>query len=217
VDSRADLAAATNHVLRSLGRPAIDPATVFSFVGDGARALVARALGPVDPALIDEGVARFLDYYGGHLLDATRPYPGIDAVVAALATRGVALSVLTNKPAALTLRILDGLGLRQWFRGVVGGDSLPTRKPDPTGLLWLLAESGTRPEAALLVGDSPVDLETARAAGTAFCGVAWGLCPERLRAARPAIVIDRAEALLPLVEGRRGSTPRGGVGSIRGS
>jgi phosphoglycolate phosphatase len=194
------LAAATNYVLRSFAMPEIEPTTVYSYVGDGARALVERALGPTCAAWVDEGVERFLTYYRAHLLDATRPYPGIDAMLAALAARSVALSVLTNKPEDLSRRILDGLGFSRWFGAVLGGDSLPTRKPDPAGLESLLARTGTPRDAGLLVGDSPVDLETARAARTAFCGVTWGLAPERLRACTPAISVDDAAALVPLVE-----------------
>ena len=200
VDSRADLVSATNVVLRSFDLPEIDPTTVYSYVGDGARALVERALGTARAPRAEEGVRRFLAYYRVHLLDETRPYPGIEPMLEALAARSVTLSVLTNKPADLSRRILDGLGLAHWFHAVVGGDSLPTRKPDPAGLLGLLAASGTPCAAGLLVGDSPVDLETAQAAGTAFCGVTWGLAPERLRACAPPITIDEAAAVVPLVE-----------------
>jgi phosphoglycolate phosphatase len=209
VDSRADLAAATNHVRRSFDLPPLEPTTVYGLVGDGARALVERALGPVAPAQLEEGVRRFLAFYGEHLLDATRPYPGIEGVLRALHARGVFLSVLTNKPEGLSRAILEGLGLTRWLEAVVGGDSLPTRKPDPAGVGALRARSGTSAEAFLLVGDSPVDFETAVRAGVGFCGVTWGLVPPRLRACGPRVLIDDAAALLPLVE--RG-IPRGGMG-----
>ena len=89
VDSREDLAAATNHVLGELGRPALPPETVQSFVGEGARRLVERALGDAPPVLVEEGLARFMIRYGAHLLDATRPYPGMVDVLDALTTRGI--------------------------------------------------------------------------------------------------------------------------------
>jgi phosphoglycolate phosphatase len=199
IDSRADLAAATNHVLRSFALPEIPPESVFALVGEGARRLVERALGPGRAALVDEGVVRFLDYYREHLLDATHLYPGVRAALVALAAGGVALSALSNKPADLSERVLAGLQIRDLFGDVIGGDSLPTRKPDPAGLERLRRRTGTATARMLLVGDSPVDLATATAAGTAFCGVTWGLLPEVLRAARPAMLIDDPAQLVAIV------------------
>src|SRR5206468_769142 len=120
---------------------------------------------------------------------------------AALATRGVACSVLTNKPEAMSRAILSGLGLAARFVAIVGGDSLPVRKPDPAGLDRLRALTATARERMLLVGDSGIDLRTARAGGVAFCGVAWGLAPEALEAARPERIIAHPRELVALVEG----------------
>src|SRR5213593_3854621 len=103
--------------------------------------------------------------------------------LAALAARGVPCSVLTNKPEAMSRAILTGLGLAARFVAILGGDSLPVRKPDPAGLAQLRALTATARERMLLVGDSGVDVRTARAGGVAFCGVAWGLTPEALAAA----------------------------------
>jgi phosphoglycolate phosphatase len=200
VDSRADLAGAVNHVMRELALPEVDPRTLYGYVGHGARVLVERALGPAHQRHLAAGVAYFMAYYAEHLLDATRPYPGMVEALDALAARGVALSVLTNKPAALSLAILDGLGLRSRFVDVVGGDSLPVRKPDPRGLDHLRTRTGTARERTLLVGDSPIDLETARAAGTGFCGVAWGIAPEALRAAGPERLVGSPAELVSVVE-----------------
>ena len=209
VDSRADLAAATNHVRRSFDLAPLDPSTVYGLVGDGARVLVERALGSERAAHVDEGVRRFLAFYREHLLDETRPYPGIESALRTLHARRVFLSVLTNKPEDLSRAILDGLGLTRWLASLIGGDSLPTRKPDPAGVRVLLERSGTRAADFLLVGDSPVDFETAAQAGVAFCGVTWGLVPERLRACGPSVLIDEAAALIPLVErGVPGIGPR---------
>lgn len=201
LDTRADLAASLNHVLRVLGRPALPPERVFAYVGEGARRLVELALGEDDRALVDRGVAVFMEHYGTHLLDATRPYPGMAAVLADLAGRGVALSVLSNKPESLSRTILEGLGLVRCFVGIVGGDSLPTRKPDPAGLHHLRGLTGTAAARTLLVGDSGIDVRTARAAGAGFCGVAWGLTPDGMWAERPERVIERAEALVGIVVG----------------
>lgn len=201
VDTRADLAAATNHVLRSFGRAAIPPKSVLAFVGEGARRLVERALGPDDQTLVDEGVRRFLAYYGDHLLDEARLYDGIATVLERLADAGVTLSVLTNKPEGMSRTILTGLGIARHLRGVVGGDTLPTRKPDPAGLAWLRGLTGTPPERTLLVGDSPVDVATAANDRADFCGVGWGLDPEALRAVRPCRVVERADEVVAVVVG----------------
>ena len=199
VDSRADLAAATNYVLRSFELPEIAPTAVYALVGEGAWRLVERALGPARAAVVDEGVERFLAYYAGHLLDATRLYPGVADALQRLADAGVMLSVLTNKPEGLSRTILDGLGIAGHFRALIGGDSLPTRKPDPAGLEQLRRLGRTALPRMLLVGDSRVDVETAANGGTDFCGVAWGLDPAALRAARPSRVIDSAADLIGLV------------------
>jgi phosphoglycolate phosphatase len=201
VDSRADLAAAVNHVLRTFRLPELPAATLQGYVGEGARALVGRALGADRGALLDEALARFLARYGEHLLDETRPYPGVVEALDVLRAAGARLSILTNKPVALSRRIVAGLGLASRFVAVVGGDSLPTRKPHPAGLDHLRATTGTVPARMLLVGDSDIDVATARAAGVAFCGVAWGLAPDRLAAARPERVIADPAALVPLVLG----------------
>jgi phosphoglycolate phosphatase len=201
VDSRADLAAAVNRVRTELGLPAIAAGMVARWVGDGARVLVERALGPDRAGDVPHGLALFMEYYGAHLLDATRPYPGVPEALAALADRGVVLSVLSNKPVAMSRAILDGLGLGARFRAVLGGDSLPARKPDPAGVEHLAAGAGTPRERMLLVGDSPIDLRTAAAAGVAFCGVAWGFASEALRAARPARMIEHPAALVDVVCG----------------
>jgi phosphoglycolate phosphatase len=199
IDSRADIAAAVNHVLRSFDLAEIDVATVSHYVGEGARVLVERALGPGRQALVERGFERFVAYYDRHLLDATRPYPGIPEALAALAGDGIVLSVLTNKPVAMTRAILDGLDLAPRFVAVLGGDSLPVRKPDPAGLAELCALTATPPEQMLLVGDSEIDVRTARAASVAFCGVTWGFGSEAVRAADAAHLIDHPEELVALV------------------
>src|SRR5262249_54542999 len=156
---------------------------VYELVGEGARRLVERAIGPERGELVDEGVARFLAYYRVHLLDATVLYPGIGDVLDTLGALGVTLSVLTNKPQDLSRMLLVGLGVAARFRAVVGGDSLPRRKPDPLGLRHLAGLTATPASRMLLVGDSAVDVATARAGGVAFCGVGWGIDPAALRAA----------------------------------
>jgi phosphoglycolate phosphatase len=200
-DTRADLAAATNHVLRSFGRAPIEPASVYALVGEGARRLVERALGRAGAPDVDEGVRRFLAYYGAHLLDGTRLHAGVADLLDALGAAGVVVSVLTNKPEGLSRCLLDGLGVGERFVAVVGGDSLPTRKPDPAGLRTLAERAGTTPGRTLLVGDSPIDVATAANGRVDFCGVGWGIDPEGLRATRPGRIVESAGELARLILG----------------
>ena len=192
LDSRADLANAVNHVREGFGLPALDPTTVHRYVGDGARALVERALGSARRDLWADGIERFLAYYDAHLLDRSRLYPGIAELLVALAAAGVSLSVLTNKPEGFSRRILTGLGVVDAFVGIAGGDTLPVRKPDPGGVTYLLQRAGIPGARALVVGDSHVDLATARAAQVPFCGVSWGFNPGDLVAAEAPVATTAA-------------------------
>jgi phosphoglycolate phosphatase len=188
VDTGADLAASVNHVLGTFGLDPLDPATVYRYVGDGARMLVERAVGIARRDLWDSGVDIFLAFYREHLLDSTRLHDGVAYVLAALSRAGVSASVLTNKPEDLSRKILSGLGVLGAFVDVIGGDTLPVRKPDPQGVFHLLRLTDTAVGEALIVGDSPVDCATARSSDVAFCGVSWGFNPEGLAAEGVPIV-----------------------------
>src|SRR5262249_55812151 len=174
---------------------------IGAFVGDGVRALLERALGGADAKeVVDRAMAAFLQHYGAHLLDSTALYPGIRELLDALRHRGVTLSVLSNKPEDLVRRIVDGLGIASCFLAVLGGDSLPTRKPDPAGVHHLLAAAGVTPSPGLLVGASRIALAPAAGGGVGFCGVAWGFPPERLRAAAPPVLVANAAGVLDVIE-----------------
>ncbi len=174
VDSRQDLADSTNDVLASLGAPPLPVDQVVRMVGDGARTLIRRALeATACETSLDRALEAFHRAYAVRLLHTTRPYPGIEVVLrdtAALAT----LAVLTNKPLAPTERLLDEFGWRVVFGKVLGGDSAVPRKPDPAGLLSLMDWAGATAASTLLVGDSMVDIETARCAGVSICVAAYG-------------------------------------------
>jgi phosphoglycolate phosphatase len=170
VDSVDDLHASVSHALATLGLPPRSREEIRSFVGEGARVLVARAIAPRDE-LLEPALAAWRAHYAEHCLDQTLAYPGIPAV---LAGAGRTLAVLTNKPGAMARKILDGLGLLARFAAVVGGDEAP-RKPDPTGLRELMVRAGSSPAGTVLVGDSRHDVETARAAGVEVVAVTWGL------------------------------------------
>lgn len=199
VDTKDDLAAATNFVLRRFGLPAVLPQMVYGYVGHGARVLVERALGGDNAHLVAEGLTLFLDYYREHLLDHTQPYPGIVQLLGKIKDGGGVLSVLTNKPEELSRRIIAGLGLDSYFIEVVGGDTLATRKPDPQGVYHLQHLSGVPLQKTLLIGDSAVDVETGRAAGVSVCGVTWGFGAEGLRESSPEFLVRTPGELLVLV------------------
>ena len=170
VDSVDDLHASVSHALSVLGLPPRSRDEIRSFVGEGARVLVARSIAPRDE-LLEPALAAWRAHYAEHLLDRTRPYEGIPALLAGAARP---LAVLTNKPGAMARRILDGLGLLPRFLAVTGGDEAP-RKPDPTGLRALMVRAGASPAETVLVGDSRHDVATALAAGTQVVAVTWGL------------------------------------------
>jgi phosphoglycolate phosphatase len=203
IDSRFDLAESTNEMLESYGARALPVDAVAAMVGEGARVLVQRALGAagLDPADPD-ALGRFRVIYDRRLLDRTRPYDGITAVVEWASARA-SLAVLTNKPEPPTHRLLDAFGLARYFPRVIGGDAAFPRKPDPAALQFLMKDAGTAPATTLMVGDSMIDIETAHRAGTPVCVAMYGfgklrgelvLRGEELLAETPAdvgLVIER--------------------------
>jgi phosphoglycolate phosphatase len=196
IDSRLDLVHSVNAALRHIGRPELPDDVIASYVGDGAPVLIQRALGgeAVDEALIRKGLAYFLSYYREHKLDHTTVYPGIAGALAAIQGsangRPRKLAVLSNKPVVPSRAIVEALGLGKFFSQVYGGNSFATKKPDPEGALKLLEESGVRPEQAVIVGDSHVDIETGRNAGLWTVGVSYGFAPHTLGDAIPDLSID---------------------------
>ena len=174
VDSSHDLAEATNALLAELGGAPLALDVVVSMVGEGAAVLVKRALerSGLDPEM-PGALARFLGLYDERLLNATRPYPGMIEALTKLGAK-FRLAVLTNTPERPTLEILKGLEMRTFFGDVTGGDSAHGRKPNPAGLLDLAARAGVKASETLLVGDSRVDLETSRRAGTSVCLTRYG-------------------------------------------
>jgi phosphoglycolate phosphatase len=173
IDSRRDLADSANELLVELGAAPLPEDAIGRMVGEGARVLVQRAL---TAAGLDEApgaVARFLDIYDTRLLNHTKAYQGIaEAVV--LARSYARVAVLTNKPELPSERILAGLGIRDLFDDLVGGDSPFGRKPDPAGLFALMERAQATPVRTLMVGDSAIDHETARRASVRCCLTAYG-------------------------------------------
>lgn len=175
VDSRKDLADSANELLAELGRAPLREEQIGRMVGDGASVLVARVCAASGIDQPPDALARFLAIYDTRLLHHTRPYDGVVEVLDTLRAR-VPTAVLTNKPLASTKRVLDGLQLAPFFAEsmVIGGDGPFPRKPDPEGLLHLARAAAVRVESVVMVGDSDIDLRTARAAGTHVCLARYG-------------------------------------------
>ncbi len=190
VDSKEDLAVAVNVAIESFGFPPLPHREICGYVGDGAAALIRRALPAEQESLLPQALDRFLSYYRRHLLDTTRPYPGVvDALRKWSGTYRMAL--LTNKPIAMTEAILSGLSLAGYFTDVRGGDSFDTKKPDPQGLLHILGTAGVPPGETVMVGDAKNDVLAGKAAGTVTCGVTYGLGADGFAAHPPDFTVDR--------------------------
>jgi phosphoglycolate phosphatase len=173
IDSKLDLVNSVNFMLQQLNRPTLPLETVAGYIGHGAPRLVADALG-ANAADADRklGLEIFLAHYEKHSLDATRAYPGVHEGLQAL--QGHPMAVLTNKPQKMSVEILEGLGLLQYFGAVYGGDSFEKKKPDPTGAQIILGDLDAQPREAAMVGDSDVDILLARNAGTLAIHVNYG-------------------------------------------
>jgi phosphoglycolate phosphatase len=195
IDSRLDLIHSVNAMLKHLKRPELPGEMIASYVGDGAPMLVRRALGdPQNETVVKEALDFFLTYYRAHKLDNTHLYPGIKESLATIAdSNGVPrkMAVLTNKPVHPSKAIVEALGLKEFFVHVYGGNSFPTKKPDPEGARRLLSETHSKPHQALMVGDSAVDVLTGRNAGMWTCGVTYGFAPHTLCEAPPDLAIDQ--------------------------
>jgi len=173
IDSKMDLVNSVNAMLRETQRAELPADLIASYVGHGAPQLIASALGPgSSEEERREGLAIFLKHYSEKKLKETRAYPGVAEGLQAL--RGTPMAVLSNKPTKLSKEILEGLGLTRYFRAVYGGDSFETKKPDPSGVLTILREFAVPPDEAAMVGDSDVDVQTARNAGMLAVGVSYG-------------------------------------------
>jgi phosphoglycolate phosphatase len=207
IDSAQDLCNSVNETLKHFDlEPLPDPA-VASFVGNGAPMLMRRSLalagnltpGEVDDDLFNNAYAFFLQYYREHKLDFTYAYTGVLEELKALqelhdkpGCPARAMAVLTNKPVRPARGICEGLGLASYFLHIYGGDSFPVKKPDPLGLRSLMEETGARPDETVMIGDSAVDMQTARNAGAWALGCAFGFGPQNLMDVQPDIVVDSA-------------------------
>ena len=200
-DTAPDLTAALNHALGELGRPPIAAADVRHMVGHGARALLQKGLsatGEVSEALIERGFPIFIDYYKAHIADHSYPFDGLEKALDTLAARGVKLAICTNKLESLSRELVDALGWNDRFVSLVGGDTLPVRKPDPAPLFEAIARAGGG--RAAFVGDSITDTDTARAAGIRCVAVTFGFSDRPVEQLGADALIDHYDQLIPALE-----------------
>jgi len=175
IDSRKDLANSINEMLTEFNRQPLPEEIIAEYIGDGAGMLVRRALGdPDDEKLVESALASFLNHYRVHKLDYTYVYDGVFEALDAF-KGGRQMAVLTNKPVRPAEAICEALGLSPYFFRIYGGNSFPTKKPDPEGLTTLIREAAVLPEETVMIGDSDVDILTARRAKTWAIGCRYGL------------------------------------------
>jgi phosphoglycolate phosphatase len=217
IDSAQDLCNSVNVSLKEFGLGPLSDPTIAGFVGNGAPMLMRRSLAlagntpleAVNEDLFAKAYAFFLQYYREHKLDFTYAYEGVLDALKALHELHDApggplrtMAVLTNKPVRPARGICEGLGLAGYFLHIYGGDSFTLKKPDPLGLRSLMEETGASPEQTVMIGDSQVDVQTARNAGTWSIGCDFGFGVPTLKETRPDILVDSAadwtEALTPL-------------------
>jgi phosphoglycolate phosphatase len=202
VDSRLDLANSTNEMLGTYGAPELPVDQVGGFVGEGARVLVQRALAASGlPPDIPGALDRFRGIYDRRLLEHTRPYDGIDQVIR-VAARQAALAVVTNKPEGPSRRLLEAFSLNDLFRWVIGGDSGFPRKPHPGSIHHVMQSAGAAQTTTLFVGDSMIDVETARRAGIRVCvaGYGFGYLRGEIQLADGELIVHRPSDLADVFE-----------------
>jgi phosphoglycolate phosphatase len=201
VETRRDIATGVNLVLADRGLPPMSVEAVSQNVGQGSRVLMTRCLeqggSPLkDDEDLDRAYHSFIRHYVDHLLDSSEPYDGIPELLGQLSNAGIAMAVVSNKPTDPTRRLVDSLELNRFFSLVLGGDSLPERKPHPAPLLYAMEQLGTGIDTTIMVGDSRIDLEAARAAGIPGIAVSWGFeSNEVLRSANPSLFVETPDAL----------------------
>jgi phosphoglycolate phosphatase len=206
VDTAPDLMAATNHVLKTLKRRPISMDEVRSFVGHGARALIARgceATGdPVDPRAIETLYQEFVIYYANNIADNSVPYPGLLPFLDKCKARGLAMGVCTNKLESLSVRLLHALDMSKYFGAIVGPDTTGVAKPDPKPYFETVNRLARDPAKSMMFGDSETDINTAHNAKVPVIAVSFGYTPKHVSAFNPTHIIDHYDEAWDLVEQR---------------
>jgi phosphoglycolate phosphatase len=194
IDSRLDLAHAVNATRTRMGMGHLAHEIVYSYVGNGAPVLIERAMGPdATDEVVASALAFFLDYYKHHAVDYTELYPGVRRSLEDLHKAGHLLTVLTNKPVRISERIVEHFGLTPLIVRTYGGNSFEHKKPHPIGIDTLREELNATREDTWMIGDSYVDVQTARNAGVPVCGVTYGFQPDSLVEFPPDVLVDKIE------------------------
>lgn len=200
IDSVEDIARSANHVRQKMGMPPLPVRQVRSYIGDGIHSLFERVLQTKTTSRILEAIDLWRPHYLEHCLNHTSLYPKVKEVLESLASHGISLGVVTNKPERPAEAILSGLGVRSFFAVVVGGDTTSHRKPEAGPILHACKSIKVSPNLSLMVGDSPNDILSARNANCPSCAVLWGLTGEKeLRAHHPHYLITHPSELKNLV------------------
>ena len=201
VDSKPDLCASVNYVRRQYGLLPLREGEIAGLIGDGAHALIRRALEEqASEDNIEDGLDMFLWYYQDHMLDQTGLYAGVEDTLHAL--EDCELAILTNKPYRFSRALLEGLGVEHHFSAIYGGNSFKQKKPDPVGVFRILSDTNGHPESTWMVGDSSVDVMTGRNAGVTTCGVTYGYAAETFEDTPPDFLIDKIDELEDLIRRR---------------
>ncbi len=199
VDTLEDIALGVNLTLRELNLAELPVATIQQYVGHGVDNLLRRSLPDVSDNDVQQAVQLFRKYYGEHLTDQTDFYPHGREILEYFSDRKQA--ICSNKPEDFVRKILVELKAEHYFFGVVGGDTVGTKKPDPEGLLTLIATANVSADQTLMVGDSVVDIQVGKAAGTKTCVVTFGNGdPEEMRTFSPDAMIDSLADLKTLIQ-----------------
>jgi phosphoglycolate phosphatase len=209
VDTAPDLAQATNHLLAENGRRAVTLDEIRSLVGQGARKLLRRGFALTGEDLAEDRVEQlfeqFIDYYGAHVSQNSRPFPGAVALLERCRDAGIRLAVCTNKQENLSLRLLADLGLTKYFSAIVGADTVGVAKPDPAPYREAVRRAGSTVGASLMVGDSGTDVLLARAVGVPVIAVSFGYSDRPVAEFEPDYLVDHFDEVWPLV--RAGLAP----------
>jgi phosphoglycolate phosphatase len=201
VDTAPDLVAAANHVLEHVGLPPVDAQSLRPYIGQGARYMIetATAAANLSAAQHEALLERFLDYYSANIAVGSRPFEGAVEALQAFQAAGVKLAVCTNKREDMTRQLLDTLDLSRFFAAIAGRDTFPTSKPHPGHLLGTIQQAGGDAGRAVMVGDSKVDIATAKAAGVPVVAVSFGYTDEPITRFEPDVVIDHYRELAPAI------------------
>ncbi len=199
IDTAPDLLGTLNLILATEGIPPVAGEDARAMIGFGIRPLIERALASQQRDLSDGAVdalfARYIRHYQAHIADASQPFPGLETALDHLAEAGFRLAVCTNKYEALSLRLLDALGLSSRFAAICGQDTFPVKKPDPDALRLTIDKAGGNPARAVMVGDSETDVRVARAAAIPVVGVSFGYTPVPMAELSPDRLIDHFDEL----------------------